>query len=57
VEVKSLWSRYVGLHMRYKGRDKEGLWCELKQNLKNYHSSDCKLKLIYMKLESLVIAN
>jgi len=22
-EVKSLWSRYVGLHMRYKGEHKE----------------------------------
>lgn len=57
VEVKSLWSKYVGLHMRYKGKNKEGQWCELKQNFKNYQSSDCKLKLIYMKLESLVIAN
>jgi len=43
--------------MRYKGKDKEGRRCELKQNFKNYQSSDCKLKLIYMKLESLVIAN
>jgi len=22
-EVKSLWSKYAGLHMRYKGEDKE----------------------------------
>ena len=26
-------------------------------NLKNFPSTDCKLKLVYMKLESLVIAN
>jgi len=24
-EVKSLWSRYIGLHMRYNGRN-NGLW-------------------------------
>ena len=30
---------------------------ELKQNFKNYRSSDYRLKLTYMKLESLVIVN
>ena len=43
--------------MRYKGGYKEGRQCELKQNLKNRRSSDCRLKLICMKLESLVIVN
>jgi len=56
-EVKSLWSIYVGLHMRYKGRNKEKLWLTLTQNSKNYQSSDCRLKLVYMKSESLVIVN
>jgi tryptophan 2,3-dioxygenase len=56
-EVKSLWSIYVGLHMRYKGRNKEKLLLTLTQNSKNYQSSDCRLKLVYMKSESLVIVN
>jgi hypothetical protein len=56
-EVKSLWSIYVGLHMRYKGRNKEKLRLTLTQNSKNYQSSDCRLKLVYMKSESLVIVN
>ena len=43
--------------MRYKGEYKKKLWCKLKQILKNHRSSDCKLKLTYMKLESLVIVN
>jgi len=29
----------------------------MKQNLKNCQSSDCRLKLTYMKSESLVIVN
>jgi len=56
-EVKSLWSIYVGLHMRYKGKNNEEQQQKLKWNSKNYQSSDCKLELVYMKLESLVIAN
>jgi len=56
-EVKSLWSIYVGLHMRYKGGDNERRRCEPEQNSKNHLSSDCRLKLVYMKLESLVIVN
>jgi len=43
--------------MRYKGRNKETQRFALKQNSKNYQSSDCKLKLVYMKSESLVIVN
>ena len=56
-EVKSLWSIYIGLHMRYKGENNEMQQCELKQNSKNHRSSDCGLKLDRMKLESLVIVN
>jgi len=33
-EVKSLWSTYVGLHMRYKGEYKKWWQLELKQNFK-----------------------
>jgi len=43
--------------MRYKGKYKKLLKWELKQIFKNYQSSDCKLKLIYIKSESLVIVN
>lgn len=31
--------------------------CKLEQIFKNYLSPDCRLKLAYMKLESLVIVN
>ena len=43
--------------MRYKGRNKEKQQLALKQNFKNYQSSDCRLKLVYVKSESLVIVN
>ena len=43
--------------MRYKGEDKETLRRNPKQNSKNRPSSDCKLELVYMKSESLVIVN
>jgi len=43
--------------MRYKGKYNETLECELKQNFKYYLSSDCRLELVYMKSESLVIVN
>ncbi len=43
--------------MRYKGKNNEMRRSNLKQILKNYHSSDCRLKLVYMKSESLVIVN
>lgn len=56
-EVKSLWSIYVGLHMRYKGENNRQRRCKLEQNLKNHRSSDCRLKLVCMKSESLVIVN
>ena len=43
--------------MRYKGKNNKMQKCKLKQNFKNYQSSDCRLKLVYMKSESLVIVN
>ena len=43
--------------MRYKGGDNRKLQLKLKQILKNYLSSDCRLELVYMKSESLVIVN
>jgi len=43
--------------MRYKGEDREKRWRNLKQILKNHPSPDCRLKLIGMKPESLVIVN
>ena len=43
--------------MRYKGKDSEMREGDLKQILKYYHSSDYRLKLAYMKSESLVIVN
>ena len=43
--------------MRYKGKHNEMRRRNLKQILKNYHSSDYRLKLTYMKSESLVIVN
>jgi len=43
--------------MRYKGKHSETRECKLKQNFKNYLSSDWRLELAYMKSESLVIVN
>ena len=43
--------------MRYKGKNSEKQESNFKQILKNYHSSDYRLKLVYMKSESLVIVN
>jgi len=43
--------------MRYKGKYKKTRQCELKQISKNCLSSDCRLKLVCMKSESLVIVN
>jgi len=42
-EVKSLWSKYVGLHMRYKGENKGQRRRNLEQILKNCLSSNCRL--------------
>jgi len=43
--------------MRYKGEDNGTQQRNLKQNPKNHLSSNCRLELVYMKSESLVIVN
>ena len=43
--------------MRYKGEDSGKRQRNLKQSSKNHPSSDCRLELVYMKSESLVIVN
>lgn len=55
-DVKSLWPQWAGLHMCCNGYlDKRMLRCEPERIGKIILSSDCKLKLICMKAESLVI--
>lgn len=56
-EVKSLWSKYFGLHTCYKSKNKELRLSNFKQISKNYLSSDCFLKFENMKSKSLVIVN
>ena len=56
-DVKSSCPLYLGLHTCYNGRYKEKRDREVEQNSKTCLSSDCRLKLAYMKLELLVIAN
>ena len=43
--------------MRYKGKYNEKQRRNPKQSFKNCLSSDCRLELVYMKSESLVIVN
>jgi len=43
--------------MRYKGEYNGTRQINLKQSSKNRPSSDCRLELVYMKSESLVIVN
>ena len=43
--------------MRYKGEYNGKQQRNLKQSSKNHLSSDCRLELVYMKSESLVIVN
>ena len=43
--------------MRYKGKYNETQQRNLKQSSKNCLSSDCRLELVYIKSESLVIVN
>jgi len=43
--------------MRYKGGNKKRRQCKLKQNFINLQNSDYRLKLVYMKSESLVLLN
>ena len=48
---------YIWPHTYYNGKNKKLQKRELEPILKNYLSSDCILKLKYMKLKSLVIAD
>jgi hypothetical protein len=56
-QVKSMWPLWIGLHMCYNENHKKWQKRNFKLTYKNFPSSDCKLQLVYMKLESLVIAN
>ena len=56
-DVKSSWSLRLGLHTCYNGEYKEMQYREVEPNSKTRPSSDCRLKLAYMKPELLVIAN
>ena len=55
-DVKSACPLHPGLHTCYIGRDNEMLVCEDKLIYKLVLSSDCRLQLACMKVESLVIA-
>ena len=55
-DVKSACPLHPGLHTCYIGRDNEMQTCEGKLIYKLVLSSDCRLQLAYMKVESLVIA-
>jgi len=48
---------YIGLHTYYNGKNKKKRQRKLELTFKNYLSSDCILKLKYMKLKSLVIVD
>ena len=56
-DVKSAWPLCPGLHTRYNGRYNGSQNREVEPILKAGLSSDCRLKLAYMKLELLVIAD
>ena len=56
-DVKSSCPLCLGLHTCYNGRYNEMQTREGEPNFKAGPSSDCRLKLAYMKLELLVIAN
>ena len=56
-DVKSSCPLCSGLHTCYNGRYNERQTCEGEQITKTDPSSDCRLKLAYMKLELLVIAD
>ena len=55
-DVKSACPLHPGLHTCYIGRDNEMQICKDQLIYKLVLSSDCRLQLAYMKLESLVIA-
>ena len=54
-DVKSAWPLCLGLHTCYNGKYKTKQYREVEQIAKTCPSSDCRLQLAYMKLESLVI--
>ena len=54
-DVKSSWPLWAGLHTCYNGGYKKEQWGDPEQILKSHLSSDCRLQLAGMKLESLVI--
>ena len=56
-DVKSAWPLYPGLHTRYNGRYNGSRSREVEPIQKAVRSSDCRLQLACMKLESLVIAD
>ena len=56
-DVKSAWPLYPGLHTCYNGWYRGQRNREVERIPKASLSSDCRLKLAYMKLELLVIAN
>ena len=56
-DVKSSCPLCLGLHTCYNGKYREMQYREVELNFKTCLSSDCRLKLAYMKLELLVIAN
>ena len=56
-DVKSSWSLRLGLHTCYNGRDRGGRGSNAKAIPKPILSSDCRLQLDGMKLESLVIVD
>ena len=55
-DVKSAWPLCLGLHTCYNGRYRGSLSGDTEQIPKTDLSSDCSLKLDYMKLELLVMA-
>ena len=56
-DVKSSCPLCLGLHTCYNGENNKTQSREAEQISKTHLSSDCRLKLAYMKLELLVIAN
>ena len=56
-EVRSSRPLWVGLHICYNGSYKGKQWSDPEQILKSSLSSDCRLQLACMKLESLVIVD
>ena len=56
-DVKSSCPLCPGLHTYYNGRNRGKQYSDMEQNPKSGLSSDCRLKLAYMKLELLVIAD